>query len=172
MNRFALAVLVTILAPFTLSACAAKPAKKTPPPAAPTYAERVLERVKSASEREVHDLRYNPTVCGCPPFEVQLDGRWLRSTFDVADDSHPVLMALREAVEADEAAGRLGTYVVQGRLLDRVTTCGQGAIFVTLDPSAYGAPPPPPEDGEEEPEDEDEDGEETPEPEASPSSSS
>jgi hypothetical protein len=124
-----------------LAACAPKQAPKpepTPPP--PTYAERVLERVKTASDLEVHAIRFNPNLCGCPPFELRLEGRWLPLTFDVADDSHPVLVSLREAVETDEQAGKLGTYTVQGRVLDRVTTCGQGALFVTLDPVAFGPP--------------------------------
>jgi hypothetical protein len=130
--------LVSVLA---LVACAPKKGlSPEPPPPPPTYAKRVLERVKTASDREVHALRFNPNICGCPPFEIRLDGRWQRLTFDVADDGHPVLVALREAVEADEQAGQLGTYTIQGRLLDRVTTCGQGALFVTLDPSAFGPP--------------------------------
>ena len=64
-------------------------------------------------------------------------------TFDVADDSHPVLVELRTAVERDESGGELGRYLIQGKLEDRVGTCGQGALFLTLDPSAYGAPEPP-----------------------------
>jgi hypothetical protein len=98
----------------------------------------LLERVEAAAGREVHQLRYNPGLCGCPPFELELEGRWTRTTFDVSDDGHPVLVSLREAVKADDDADRLGTYTVQGKLLERITTCGQGALFVTLDPLAYG----------------------------------
>ena len=133
-------ILVMVLA-MALAACAPKKAPRpepTPPP--PTYAERVLERVKTASDLEVHAIRFNPNLCGCPPFELRLEGRWLPLTFDVADDSHPILVSLREAVESDEQAGKLGTYTVQGRVLDRVTTCGQGALFLTLDPTAFGPP--------------------------------
>lgn len=126
-----------------VSACAK--GSTTPPaaPSPPTYAERVQERVQGASERNLHELRFNPGLCGCPPFELELQGRWHRVTFDVADDSHPVLVELRAAVERHEAAGEVKRYLIQGRLDDRVATCGQGALFLTLDPSAFGAPEPP-----------------------------
>ena len=108
--------------------------------------------MQESAELELHELRYNPGLCGCPPFELQLQGRWHRVTFDVVDDSHPVLVELREAVERDESSGDLGRYLIQGRLEDRVATCGQGALFLTLDPTAFG--PPEPEEPEEESEDE------------------
>ena len=145
-----------------VGACASTP---EPPPVdakPPTYAEQIEERIAGASDREVHELRYNPGLCGCPPFELELEGRWHRVTFDVADDSHPVLVALREAVDQDEAAGNLGRYVIQGRLEERVGTCGQGALFLTLDPKAYGAPEPEPS--------EEESPDAPPEPESSPES--
>ena len=126
----------------SLGGCATEPVTRPVEPPAPTYVERIQERVQGASERELHELRYNPGLCGCPPFELELHGRWHRVTFDVADDSHPVLVELREAVERDESTGALGRYLIQGRLEDRVETCGQGALFLTLDPTAYGAPEP------------------------------
>jgi hypothetical protein len=126
-----------------VSACAKRPVTPAAAPSPPTYAEQIQERVQEASERELHELRYNPGLCGCPPFELELQGRWHRVTFDVVDDSHPVLVELRMAVERDESGGELGRYLIQGKLEDRVATCGQGAIFLTLDPSAYGAPEPP-----------------------------
>lgn len=138
-----------------LGGCATKRVKRPVEPAPPTYAERVQERVQEASERELHELRYNPGLCGCPPFELELQGRWHRVTFDVDDDSHPVLVELRAAVELDDSNGTLGRYLIQGRLEDRVDTCGQGAIFLTLDPAAYGPPEPEEPEGEsEEPEEE------------------
>ena len=158
--------LTTVLLGLALltAACASpRPRGDAPKLAPPTYAERILARIAAASDREVHDLRYNPGLCGCPPFEILLDGRWTRTTFDVEDDGPPVLVALRAAVEVDEAAGRLGSYVLQGKLIDRVTSCGRGALFVTLDPSAYGAPEPEeilPDDDEDD-DDEDEDAETT-----------
>ena len=85
-----------------VGACASTP---EPPPVdakPPTYAEQIEERIAGASDREVHELRYNPGLCGCPPFELELEGRWNRVTFDVADDSHPVLVALREAAARGE----------------------------------------------------------------------
>ena len=139
----------------SLGACGAQPATVPSTPAPPTYVERVQERLQEVAERDLHELRYNPGLCGCPPFELKLQERWHRLTFDVADDSHPVLVELRAAVERDEAGGELGRYVIQGRLDDRVATCGQGALFLTLDPIAYGLPEPEPEDVDAEETDED-----------------
>jgi len=140
-------ILAMVLA-LMAGACASTPEGPPVDAKPPTYAERVEKRIVGAAEREVHELRYNPGLCGCPPFELELEGRWHRVTFDVADDSHPVLVELREAVERDEASGDLGRYVIQGRLEDRVGTCGQGALFLTLDPTAYGAPESEPSEGE------------------------
>lgn len=126
-----------------LGACATKAVTPPSPPSTPTYIERIQERVQTASERDLHELRYNPGLCGCPPFELELEGRWHRVTFDVVDDSHPVLVELRASVERDELGGELGRHLIQGRLEDRIATCGQGALFLTLDPKAYGAPEPP-----------------------------
>ena len=123
-----------------LCACAAQPVSPSVDPSPPSFIERVEARVQAASEREVHELRYNPGLCGCPPFELELEGLWHRVTFDVVDDSNPVLQELRAAVERDEGAGSLGRYLIQGRLDERLATCGQGAVFLTLDPTAYGAP--------------------------------
>ena len=132
-----------------IASCAPAPVVPVVDERPPSYAERIEERAREAVDREIHELRYNPGLCGCPPFEVELQGRWHRVTFDVTDDSHPVLVELREAVERDEASGTLGRYIIQGRLDDRVASCGQGALFLTLDPSAYGAPEPDPPEEEE-----------------------
>ncbi len=127
----------------SMSACATRSIAPPSAPEPPTYAERIQERIQEAAERELHELRYNPGLCGCPPFELELQGRWHRVTFDVADDSHPVLVELRADVERDESQGELGRYLIQGRLEDGVATCGQGSLFLTLDPTAYGEPEPP-----------------------------
>ena len=82
----------------SLGACGAQPATVPSTPAPPTYVERVQERLQEVAERDLHELRYNPGLCGCPPFELKLQERWHRLTFDVADDSHPVLVELRADV--------------------------------------------------------------------------
>lgn len=135
----------------------ARRAPDTPVPP-PTYADVVRQRLDDAGDVRIHTIRHNPTLCGCPLFEVRLGETWQRVTFGVSDDEHPVLVTLREAVDADVQAGSASTHVIQGKLDSSLATCARGAIYVVLEPSAYG--PPEAEEDEEPGEEDDETGEE------------
>ncbi|MGM0576666.1 MAG: hypothetical protein ACQEXJ_13135 [Myxococcota bacterium] len=111
-----------------------------------TYDAKVRARLEVAREERVHVLRHNPTTCGCPPYELRLDGHWHRVAFDAPDEDDPALLALQEAVAADAGREAGRQYVMQGKLDSTLVTCGRGAIVVTLDPTAFGPPPEPEEE--------------------------
>ena len=113
------------------SACATTSSSEA---VAPDYAARVQARIalERASDRVL--VRYNPTPCNCPAFEILLDGRWHRVAFD-KDDNEAIVSALTNAISSPDAATR--TYTLRGSLSDRLMTCGKGAIFVTLTPTEW-----------------------------------
>lgn len=134
-------------AALALGACASVSPPEPEP--APSYPERVLERVQAAAEAPAYEVRHNPVICGCPPFEIALDGRWHRLAFvDVAPDD-PTLAELTAAAARARDEGSLETWQVQGGLDDTLTTCARGALVVGITPRALGPPPPedPPDDG-------------------------
>ena len=140
MNRICPLVVLTAL--FLVSACAHQ-ANKTGEPkeaATPTYPERIQDRLEKMESQEVHLVRYNPTPCGCPPHEIQLDGQWQRVQLDVERADDPALLALQAAEEEARSRGELKHHSVQGQLNSDLSTCGRGAIMVHLSPSAFGAP--------------------------------
>ncbi len=104
------------------------------PKAPPDYADRVRARIEVAQQLEVQRLRFNPTPCSCPPFEIALDGRWHRVAFDAPEDS-PMMIALRQAVEAPTATSR--GFELRGRLRENLATCARGAILVTFNPTEW-----------------------------------
>lgn len=118
-------------------ACASSPPRPAPAAAepAPDYARRVRDRILVARGEPHLLVRYNPAPCGCPPFEVLLDGTWYRVAFDVRDEEDPTVVALSEAARA-EASGSVATWRLDGRLDDGLTTCGRGTIVVSVQPRA------------------------------------
>ncbi|MEE2779966.1 MAG: hypothetical protein VYE15_05565 [Myxococcota bacterium] len=110
------------------------------PVALPTYPERVMARLEKTDAEEVHLVRYNPTPCGCPPHEIQLDGLWHRVQLNVEQADDPVLLALQQAEETAREQGELRHHTLQGQLNSDLSTCGRGAVMVHLNPTAFGAP--------------------------------
>ncbi len=111
---------------------------------------RAMEaRLAVAQQTEHHTLRYNPTPCRCPPFEMLLDRRWVRVDLAVTDVDDPVLTALLAATRGAREREALRTYRVDGVLDDGLGRCAGGALFVTLRPAAFVPPPAaPPEMGQ------------------------
>jgi len=97
-----------------------------------TYEDVVRARVEAAAEVTPHTLRYNPTTCRCPDFEIRLGAHWQRVELAVDDPEDPVLVALLEAARAaTDQVGR--TYAVDGSLAEVIGTCRAGTRFVTLE---------------------------------------
>ena len=82
--------------------CATAPVVETP-----GYEATVRAHLEAASGELVHRLRYNPTGCRCPAFEVALDKRWVRVELAVAGEEDPALDALLAAQEEDGSFGDL-----------------------------------------------------------------
>ena len=79
-------------------------------------------------------LRFNPTPCNCPPFEIALDGHWHRVAFEAPEDS-PLMQALQQATKQDDARRR--TFALRGSLDDDLEVCAKGAIFLKFEPTAW-----------------------------------
>jgi len=100
------------------------------------YDAAVRARLEGASDATVHQLRYNPTGCRCPAFEIALDERWHRVELAVSGEDDPALAALLTTTrEADDQLGR--TYEVDGRLDDEMTRCGGGVAVLTLELNGF-----------------------------------
>jgi len=127
-------LLAMTLASLMMGACATAPAG----PGKPDYAKRVEARIEAARALEVQKLRFNPTPCNCPPFEIALEGRWHRVAFDAPEDAE-LMVALQAATRTPDAQRR--TFALRGSLSDSLETCGKGAIFVTFTPTAWDDQP-------------------------------
>lgn len=101
------------------------------------YQQRMEARLLAAADVPQHTLRFNPTPCRCPPFEMLLDSQWVRVDLAVTDVDDPVLTALLEATRGERGDEALRTYRVDGALDDALSRCGGGALFVTLRPTAF-----------------------------------
>ncbi len=116
-----------------------------PPTERPGYEGIVLARVQAKDNTTIHLLRYNPTGCRCPAFEVALGDHWHRVELEVDDIETPALTALRDAsTESGDQAGRL--YEIEGALSDALTRCGGGVTVIPLALNAFRrvviSPPP------------------------------
>lgn len=141
-----LVVSALVLTLSALAACGGSKPDTTQPvePTRPDYRARVAERIAAAADAPVFTLRHNPATCSCPPYEVLLGHVWHRVAFDAADEDDPVVLQLTREVEQAQRERRTRSFLVQGSLDDTLATCGRGAIYVTLKPTAYGPPPPDP----------------------------
>lgn len=134
-----------VLTSAALSACGSAPQA---PRRAPTYVDRVRERVRDASDAGSWLLRYNPAAeCGCPPFEIRLGEVWQRVEIG-GDEEDPVIVGLAEvAQKKGEPGGReRRVFEVEGQLQDIVSLCGRGGLYASLVPTALlgevGSPAP------------------------------
>jgi hypothetical protein len=125
-----------LLTLFAVPACGSTP---PPTPVEPTYAERVLERIKTAQSEPAFAVRHNPTPCGCPPYEVALGDVWHRAAFVGSDPEDEAIMALEAAVKEASGRDRAEVWLVQADLEERLTTCGRGTLVVGVGLRAFGA---------------------------------
>lgn len=132
LKQLGLFVAILALSSSLATACGSTAASA---PGVRDYAARVQARIAAERSSETLLVRYNPTPCNCPAFEIRLQGRWHRVAFDQEEEEEPAVLALRAAITKPDAERR--TYVLRGSLSDRVLTCGKGAIFVTMTPTEW-----------------------------------
>lgn len=133
----AAAAVAALVACGPTSQLATPPAPGQPPP---DYAARVRTRLAAEAEAPSHRVRYLPALCGCPPYEILLAGVWHRLALELDDPEDPTFLALREAYPEGDVEARLHVQELQGDLDEELTTCGRGAIVVTMRPTAFGPP--------------------------------
>lgn len=122
-----------VLTSAALSACGSAPSA---PRRAPTYVDRVRERVRAASDAGSYLLRYNPAAeCGCPPFEVRLGEVWQRVEIG-GDEEDPVIVGLAEVAQKKSEGRERRVFEVEGQLQDLVALCGRGGLYASLVPTA------------------------------------
>lgn len=98
-------------------------------------------RILVAQDAPAVWLRLNPSTCGCPKYEVRLDGVWHRAVFAVTDPDDEVMAAIAAAETADP----LQVWPLQTGIDSALSTCARGALVVSLSPTAFGdeVPEPP-----------------------------
>lgn len=132
MMRLIVSLMVSLMA----LGCAGAELSETPS-AASSYHATVAARVEAARTATSYRLRFNPTDCRCPVFELRLGDRWHRVDLAVGASEDPSLVALVAATdETDEQLGR--TYSVDGVLTAQVGRCGAGTAVVTLELTGFG----------------------------------
>ncbi len=114
-----------------LAACATGALDLDPAAEGARYYTSFAERLSAAGDEQPHVLRLNPVACGCPAFEVQLEGTWYRAAVEIEADSAEVA-TLRAALGDVGAPGALRTWRVVGTLDAAPASCAQGALYATL----------------------------------------
>lgn len=120
-------------ATLALGACASSPPQK---PRTAAYLRIVEQRVEVAREQPSFVLRHNPTACDCPPFEVLLGETWQRVELVGVDEEDATILAIDAAIDTRPEA----EVTIEGRLDGDLQTCGRGALYVSLVPTALVDP--------------------------------
>jgi hypothetical protein len=83
-------------------------------------------------------LRYNPVTCGCPPWEAEIGGAWVRASLEpVSDAAIEAVSDLAQRAEADAEAGAVTRYAIQAEADDVVYFCpGTRTLMVRVVPEA------------------------------------
>ena len=102
------------------------------PPSPPNIFEELDQAATAQSETGQVVLRYNPCICGCPAFELQIGKRWVRAGLEGEDD--PESPAAKFAVQArtDHQNGVLSHYRVRGEVNPTPQPCDKGAIYMLV----------------------------------------
>jgi len=98
----------------------------------PTVFEELEEAASTLSEAGTLVLRYNPCICGCPPFELKIGPRWVRAGLDSVDDPDTPAAKLAVQARTDHQNGNLAHYRVQGEVNSKPQPCDKGAVYMLV----------------------------------------
>lgn len=112
---------------FLFSNCSSKK-NITPEEAIYKYFKGIGEMHK---QNEIFTIRYNPTYCDCPQFEVQLGELWFRVNLESSLAEENFYKFLQKAKER-LAEGRVEKYKVKGKLNPTPGACESKALYFTL----------------------------------------
>ena len=71
-------------------------------------------RLERATDEALQIVRYNPTNCRCPPFEILLSEHWPRVDLAVSDVDNPILGELLRLTSEERAEEALKQYRLTG----------------------------------------------------------
>ena len=102
-------------------------------------------RLEQSADEPVHVVRYNPTSCRCPPFEILLSDHWYRVDLAVFDVDNPILAELLQLTSDSRREEALKRYRLAGTFESIFRECGRGLPMFTFRPQEFkGVEPPPP----------------------------
>lgn len=101
--------------------------------------------VKSDPGRTAFRARYNPPVCPCPAFEIEVGGRWIRVRMIDIDPDVPLAARLARAVD-EGASAAIGDqsfiYVIGDPDPDDITACATGFPVMGFELEGFSWSPP------------------------------
>lgn len=92
----------------------------------PTREEVLLRAVDEEEAKHIYKARYNPPLCPCPAFEVDVGGNWMRVALVAQDEDLPILQDLSRFVEDRADTGEETLYLIGALESDRVQYSATG----------------------------------------------
>ena len=98
----------------------------------PGVLEVLKDQASLASDNVQLILRYNPCQCACPPFEVQLGGRWVRAELEDLDDPQSAAVRLIGRARTDHNSGLFSEYSTPGSVKIANRRCDVGVVYAVV----------------------------------------
>ena len=102
------------------------------PQVGPSVLEELAVAASALSEMRTLVLRYNPCICACPAFELQIDQRWVRAGLEGEEDPDSAAAKLAVRARTDHQNGNLAHYRVSGEVNSKPQPCDKGAIYMLV----------------------------------------
>lgn|GEM_PF-3173812 len=97
-----------------------------------TIQEELETAADALSEAGTLVLRYNPCICACPAFELQIGQRWVRAGLEGEDEPDSPAAKLAIQARTDHLNGNLEHYRVRGDVNSKLQPCDKGAIYMLV----------------------------------------
>jgi hypothetical protein len=130
MRRLSPKTILTLLPVFFFwLSCSAPSARRLPES---KRLDRVRSLVEQSDDREVYLVRFNPTVCTCPPFELRLGKHWVRIELVGQTATEDEVRAIRKRASGQHEEKPSQIYRIKGEPdATRIGICG--ASYPVLD---------------------------------------